>query len=142
MEFSICMPLLIVLASGVMDLGRVFVLHEGLQNAAREAAAYAADHPGQQEAGTGVCANPNNADWRGANEGKADSSLAFTYTPAVTCTTDPTALAAANLAPGQPMRIKATRTMHTLMPLFTSDLKVSASVCVAVAGATPTGTCP
>lgn len=141
-EFAICLPLLSILASGVMDLGRVFVLHESLQNAAREAAVYAAVHPGQQTSATGACADPANATWRGAREGKSDPTLAFTYTPSVACTTDPSTLAAANLAPGQALRIKATRTMHTLTPLFPSDLEVSASVCVAVAGAAPTGSCP
>lgn len=141
-EFAICLPLLTILASGVMDLGRVFVLQEGLRNAVRESAAYAALHPGQQQAGSGACADPANATWRGTNEGKADTSVTFTYVPSVACTTDPNTLAAANLAPGQPLRVKATRTMHTLMPLYAGDLKVSASVCVAVAGAAPTGTCP
>lgn len=141
-EFAICLPLLTILASGVMDLGRVFVLQEGLRNSVREAAAYAALHPGQQQADSGVCANPANATWRGTNEGKTDASITFTYIPSVACTTDPGTLAAAHLGPGQPLRVKATRTMHTLMPLFSGDLKVSASVCVAVAGAAPSGTCP
>lgn len=141
-EFAICLPLLMVLVSGVMDLGRVFVLHESLQNAVREAAAYAALHPGQQKAAAAPCADPANADWRGRNEGKADPTLAFTYTPSVACTTDPSALSAANLGPGKPLRVKATRTMQTFMPFFPSGLAVSASVCVTVGGATPTGTCP
>lgn len=141
-EFAICMPLLTILASGVMDLGRVFVIQESLRNSVREAAAYAALHPGQQRAASGVCADPSNADWRGANEAKPDSSLSFTYTPSVACTTDPSALATAGLAPGQPLRVTGTRVMHTLMPLYTSDMKVSASVCIAVAGAAPSGTCP
>ena len=141
-EFAICLPLLIILAAGVMDLGRVFVIQESLRNSVREAAAYAALHPGQQKTASGACADPANADWRGANEAKPDSSLSFTYTPSVTCTTDLGALASAGLAPGQPLRVTGTRVMHTLMTFYSTDLKVSASVCIAVAGAAPSGSCP
>lgn len=142
-EFAICLPLLMILVSGVMDLGRVFVLHESLQNAAREAGAFAAGHPGQQKAAAGACVDPANADWRGTAEGKAAGNpLTFAYSPSVPCTTDPAVLTAANLAPGQPLRVKVTTTMRTLMPLYTTDLKVSATVCVAVSGSAPSGTCP
>lgn len=142
LEFAICLPLLTTLVFGIMDLGRAYVLQESLQNAAREAGAYAAVHPGQQKLASGACSDPGNADWQGTNEGKADATLTFTYSPSVACTTDLTALAAANLAPGQPMRIRATKTMKTLTPLFAPSLSISATVCVAVAGGTPTGTCP
>jgi Flp pilus assembly protein TadG len=141
-EFALCLPVLTILVFGVIDVGRAYVLLESLQNAAHEAAAYAAVHPGQQKVATGACADPANADWRGTREGKADSTLTFTYTPSVACTSDPAVLAAANLAPGQPLKVKATKTMQVLTPLFTSNLTISATVCVSVSGATPTGTCP
>lgn len=143
-EFSICLPVLAILTFGIIDVGRLFVAYEGLQNAAREAATYASQHPGQQHASTGTaCADPANADWRGAHEGSATRSYTFTYsTDMASCVTDPTQLPS-TLAPGKPLRVKARTVVHTLTPLLPATLSVGASVCVSVAGATPSGAaCP
>jgi len=59
----VLLPLMATLAFGIMDLGRVFTVHESLVNAARESADYVASHPGQEHAYPGTaCVDPANAD--------------------------------------------------------------------------------
>lgn len=142
-EFSICLPVIALLVFGVVDLGRVFVMRESLQNAAHEAAVWAAAHPGQElDAGQGGCPAPSSAVWRGQNEGRGSSTFRFTFTPLIPgCTTDSSKVSA--LPAGAPLRVRASSRIHMLTPFFPSDLTVGSSVCVSVAGAAPSGApCP
>ena len=143
LEFSICLPVLALLVFGVIDLGRVFVMRESLQNAAHEAAVWASAHPGQQlDASQGGCAAPASAVWRGQNEGKGSAAFTFTFSPAVAgCTTDPAQVT--SLPPGAPLRVRASSKIHMLTPFFPSSLTVGGSVCVSISGAKPSGApCP
>jgi Flp pilus assembly protein TadG len=45
-EFALILPLLALIAMGILDFGRVFYTYEALANAAREGARYCALHPG------------------------------------------------------------------------------------------------
>ncbi|GAC1540328.1 MAG: hypothetical protein NVS3B12_27150 [Acidimicrobiales bacterium] len=138
------LPLMATLAFGIMDLGRVFTVHESLVNAARESADFVASHPGQEHSYTGTaCVDPANADWRGHNEGRVSTNYTFTYsTDAASCITDPTLLPA-GLAAGQPLRVRATTTVRALTPLFPSNIIVAASTCISIAGGKPSSTaCP
>src|SRR5689334_14792988 len=98
-EFAVCLPLLAILGFGVTDLGRAFALAERGRNAAREAALYAASHPGQlHNVASSDCADPANADWRGAHEGSG--RFTFTYSSDVTSGTCNPSPMPAGLGPG------------------------------------------
>jgi Flp pilus assembly protein TadG len=146
-EFALCVPLLAMLVFGVVDLGRAYAVAERERNAVREAAFYAADHPGQLHNVVGTaCADPANAAWRGSNEG----SGAYTFTfspdlakPATDC--NPTTMPA-GLGPGQPLRVTATTSLTLFTPLVGqmvgSPLSISATVCVEIEGPPTTVPCP
>ena len=143
LEFSICMPVLAILVFGMIDIGRVFVVRESLQNAAHEAAAFAAAHPGQLHGpAAGGCPDPQNAEWRGHHEGTGVSTYSFAFTPDIaSCTTDPAQLT--SLPPGAPVRVRASTKIHMLTPYFPADLTIGGSVCVSISGAKPSGApCP
>ena len=64
-EFSLMLVMLLVLLSGVLDLGRGFFSYIAIQNAAGEGALYAAINPRCPHADSaGTCTNPNNVDFR------------------------------------------------------------------------------
>ena len=144
-EFALCLPLLAILVFGTIDVGRVYQTWEQAKNAAREGAAYAARQPGAQTSAAGTCADPNNATWHAVHE-----SLPFviSYSPSAGgCLTDPTVLASAGLAPGQPIRVTATTHFQPITPLasvlFGTNPAISASVCVSIVGTTPSSvSCP
>ena len=140
-EFALCLPLLAMLSLGTIDLGRAFQLSQRAKAAAREAAAYASRHPGQQDStGGGSCADPANAAWHGHQEG--GTTYTFTFSPSQSgCVTDPTALPA-SLQPGQNIKVTATTTLTLMTPFIRSIVggnpKVSSSVCMTISGGTPT----
>jgi len=145
-EFAICLPAIAVLTLGVVDFGRAYTLTQRARSAAREAALYAAGHPGQLHnvAGT-ACADPANAAWRGSNAWTG--SFTFTFSPDVAnpltdCNPDPLPN---GLGAGQPLRVTATANMLIFTPLVGAIVgnpaKVSATVCVDVAGPPSTVPC-
>jgi Flp pilus assembly protein TadG len=145
-EFAICEPVLAILAFGVVDLGRAYSLTQQARAAAREAALFAAGHPGQlHDVANTACADPANATWRGANAGAG--SFSFTFTPDLANpTTDCNpATMPAGLSAGQPLRVTASRTMTLFTPLVGAmvgnPVRVSATVCVDVAGTPSTVPC-
>jgi len=145
-EFAICVPLLAMLGLGVIDFGRVYTTTERARTAAREAAFYAASHPGQlHNVANTPCADPSNATWRGTNAGSG--SFRFTFSPdlavpATDCNPSPTP---AGLGAGQPLKVTATANVTLFTPLVGAitgnPLQVSATVCVAVAGPPSTVPC-
>jgi Flp pilus assembly protein TadG len=145
-EFAICLPGLALLTLGVVDFGRAYSLTQQARSAAREAAFYAASHPGQlhRVAGT-ACADPANAAWRGSNAGAG--SFAFTFSPDLAnpvtdCNPSPLP---AGLGAGQPLRVTATGSLTIFTPLVGAIVgnpaKVSATVCVDIAGPPSTVPC-
>ena len=148
-EFALCLPVLAVLAFGVVDFGRAYSLTQQARASAREAAFYAASHPGQLHTVAGTaCADPANASWRGANAGSG--TFTFTFSPDVQnpltdCNGSPDALPA-GLGAGQPLKVTATGHLTILTPLIGAIVgnpaKVSATVCVDIAGPPSTVPCP
>jgi Flp pilus assembly protein TadG len=145
-EFAICVPVLATLGFGVVDLGRAYSLTQRARSAAREAAFYAASHPGQlHNVASTACADPANATWRGSNAGTG--SFVFTFSPDVAnpltdCNPSPMPT---GLGAGQPLKVTATASMTLFTPLIgaiTGDpVTVSATVCVDVAGPPSTVPC-
>jgi hypothetical protein len=72
-EFSLSLVLLLLLLSGLLDLGRVYFTFVALEDAAGEAALYLSLNPQCVHATDVVdgvvCADPNNADYRARNSG-------------------------------------------------------------------------
>lgn len=68
-ELSLMLVMLLVILSGVLDLGRGFFSYIAIQNAAGEGALYAAINPRCPHASSAaVCGNPNNVDYRAKYE--------------------------------------------------------------------------
>ena len=68
-ELSLMMVILLVILSGVLDVGRAFFSYIAIQNAAGEGALYAAINPRCPHAGSAAaCTNPNNVDYRAKYE--------------------------------------------------------------------------
>jgi hypothetical protein len=75
-EFALTLPVLILILSGMLDIGRVYFTYIALEEAAAEAALYLAINtycatsadPDLGEPGN-PCANPNNARFRAQNAG-------------------------------------------------------------------------
>jgi hypothetical protein len=146
-EFAICVPMLAMLVCGVVDLGRTYAVAERARGAAREAAFYAASHPGQLHNVTGTaCADPGNAAWRGSNEGAGTYTFTFSPDLAIPRTDCNPAALPAGLGPGQPLRVTATTKLVLLTPLIGqmlgSPMNISATVCVDVEGPPSTVACP
>ena len=64
-EFSLSAMLLVILLSGLLDLGRVYFTYVALEDAAGEAALYLSLNPScKVDNGNPDCSDPNNAWWR------------------------------------------------------------------------------
>lgn len=71
-EFALSLPILILILSGLIDIGRVYFAYIFLEEAAAEAALYVALNPDcTNENGLPKCVNPNNAEWRARNSGSS-----------------------------------------------------------------------
>jgi|ERR1051325_8552306 hypothetical protein len=72
-EFSLGIVFLLIIVSGLIDLGRLYFTHVALEDAVGEAALYLSINPhckyGPDKGGPAECANPNNADYRAHNSG-------------------------------------------------------------------------
>ena len=71
-EFALSLPILILILSGIIDIGRVYFAYIYLEEAAAEAALYLSLNPTCIDNSSGVgteCDDPNNAEWRANNSG-------------------------------------------------------------------------
>ena len=76
-EFALSLPILILILSGLIDIGRVYFAYIFLEEAAAEAALYMSLHPDCVNATslpTG-CEDPNNALWRAQYSGSTQGIL-------------------------------------------------------------------
>lgn len=78
-EMAISMVFLLMIMSGLFDLGRMYYIFVALEDAAGEAALFLAMNPTcENSASATECADPNNAVWRATNSstGQLDWNLA------------------------------------------------------------------
>jgi Flp pilus assembly protein TadG len=69
-EFALSLPLLLLVLSGLLDLGRVYFVYVALEDGAGEGALYLSINPGCRTLDDGTdCIEPNNADFRARNAG-------------------------------------------------------------------------
>jgi Flp pilus assembly protein TadG len=69
-EMTVGFVVLIVILSGLLDLGRIYFIYVALEDGAGEGAIYLSINPDCRTAADGAaCANPNNADYRARNAG-------------------------------------------------------------------------
>jgi hypothetical protein len=81
-EFAIVLPLLVIVTLGTIDFGRAFLLWNQVKNSAREGAAYAQLHPGEQAVSPFGCADPDNVRWHARKEaGSASAGFGIDVTP-------------------------------------------------------------
>lgn len=83
-ELAISFPILLLMLSGLLDLGRMYYIFVSLQDAAAEAALFLSVSPECQTSADGAdCADPNNAFFRAQNAGGTTGVIDFS-----TITTD------------------------------------------------------
>lgn len=89
-ETAIVFPILLLLVSGLLDLGRLYYVYVGLQDATAEAAIFLAVSPECETSADGsACADPNNALFRAQNAGGPSGILDFSsITTSITYTDD------------------------------------------------------
>lgn len=71
-EFAFTAMILVILLSGIVDLGRLYYIFVALEDAAGEAALFlsvAPECPTEASGLAGECDHPNNAEWRARNAG-------------------------------------------------------------------------
>lgn len=77
-EMSIGMVVLIMLISGLLDLGRLYFTYVALEDSVGEAALYLALNPDCPTAASGPqCADPNNAQYRARRSGTGPATSSF-----------------------------------------------------------------
>jgi Flp pilus assembly protein TadG len=72
-EFAMALPILILILSGLIDIGRAYFAYIYLEEAAAEAVKYLALFP--ECVTDDLCADPNNAEWRARNSGSTQGIL-------------------------------------------------------------------
>lgn len=130
-ELALLLPFLLWIVFGTIDLGRALTTWNQAKSAARAAADYAAAAPYRQQ-NAGLCADPNNATFRGRSE--AGNTFTFTYSPALPCTTGALSQAQKDAAPE--ITVTAARPFALYTPLLQGLLgpfTVRASVTARVA---------
>ena len=105
-EFALIIPILLSVLVIAIDFGRLFYLNIGINNGAREGAAYGADHP--------LSPTPEIATRVRQELGlsAADTSVAVTKTCSPDCWTSPTVL------PPHTIRVTASTTFSFLTPFI------------------------
>lgn len=133
-EFAIVLPLLVIITLGTIDFGRAYLLWNQVKNAAREGAAYAQLHPGEQAVSPFGCADPDNVRWHVRKEaGSASAGFGITVTPAASgigCSPS-----SPPVSSGDPITVTVTSPFTVLTPLLreiTGNPTVRASVTVRV----------
>lgn len=67
-EFSLTAIIILLILSGLLDLGRLYFIYVALEDSAGEAALYLSLYPQCPDATAGTdCTDPNNAEWRARN---------------------------------------------------------------------------
>lgn len=89
-EMALVLPLVGMIAFGIIDLGRAYRLKTSLANAAHEGAAYAQYNP-SQVSNVGACADPNNIVFASRNEEGTSKAYAITVQYTAQATEDPPA---------------------------------------------------
>jgi hypothetical protein len=76
-EFALSLPILILILSGLIDIGRVYVAYIFLEEAAAEAALYISLNPECVEEASlpGKCDDPNNGLWRARYSGSMQAII-------------------------------------------------------------------
>lgn len=75
-EFALSLPILILILSGLIDIGRVYVAYIFLEEAAAEAALYISLNPEcVQENALARCDDPNNGLWRARYSGSMQAII-------------------------------------------------------------------
>jgi Flp pilus assembly protein TadG len=132
-EFAIFLPLLVIVTLGTVDFGRAYLLWNQVKNAAREGAAYAQLHPGEQAVSPAGCDDPDNIRWHArAEAGTASAGFGVTVTPAVPGGCDPSS---PPVSSGDDITVTVTSPFTVLTPLLrqiTGNPTVRASVTVRV----------
>lgn len=68
-EFALALPILILILSGLIDLGRAYFAYIFLEEATAEAALFLSINANCENDSLPQCADPNNALWRAQNSG-------------------------------------------------------------------------
>jgi hypothetical protein len=69
-EMTVGFVILLLILSGLLDLGRAYFIFVALEDGAGEGAIYLSINPDCRTAADGAqCADPNNAEWRARNSG-------------------------------------------------------------------------
>ena len=76
-EFALTLPILIVILSGLIDVGRMYFAYIFLEEAAAEAALYVSLHPDcvQADPTQPECDDPNNGLWRARYSGSTQAII-------------------------------------------------------------------
>jgi hypothetical protein len=76
-EFALSLPILILILSGLIDIGRVYVAYIFLEEAAAEAALYISLNPEcvQSDPTKPLCDDPNNGLWRARYSGSMQAII-------------------------------------------------------------------
>ncbi len=115
-EFALGLVILVLILSGLLDLGRLYFIYVALEDGAGEAALYLAINPACPTAAAGSrCADPNNAEYRARNGGggEVDWSLAIIK---IDIPTD--ALGNSVYAVGEPVSVTIEYTFPLLTPII------------------------
>lgn len=123
-ELALTAPFLFVLLLAAVDVGRLFSTYIGIQNAAREGAAFGALHPTCWSAPPAVngCPDPANITYVARQELGGDQGLTVSVSCATACVST-TAVAANTIT------VTATRPFNLLVPNFIlPNLTIRASV--------------
>jgi hypothetical protein len=78
-EFALIVPIMLVLAGGALDLGRLFYARVSIENAAREGAFFGSTNPRCDTAVRSLCDNPGTVDWRVRNEATGLTGLTVNF---------------------------------------------------------------
>lgn len=111
-ELALVTPLLLFLLLAAVDVGRLFYTYIGVQNAAREGAAYGSLHPTWwASSGTNAHADPANVTYAARQELGGDASLSVSVSCSASC-------ASTTAAVGNTISVTATHPFSFLVPNF------------------------
>jgi Flp pilus assembly protein TadG len=111
-EMALAFPVIVLILSGLVDIGRVYFAYIYLEEAAAEAALFLAISGDCANASPGAqCNAPNNAEWRANNSGSRQGVVAPNA-----ITIDPTVNSPANPAVGDVVEIEATYPFEFVTP--------------------------
>lgn len=125
-ELTLTLPFLLLLLLATVDVGRLFYVYVGVQNAAREGAAYGSIHPTWWDAtGPNTNANPRNIAYVSRQELGGDTSLVVTISCATTC-------ASSTSLTGNTVTVSVARPFTLLTAFIFPSLTLGASATAAI----------